>query len=412
MWRRKTKPQLLIGSVITSLVLSLIACRAPERAEETLKVGTLFSLTGDLAAYGPPIQNGATLAAKFLNNAGGVLGRDVEIVSRDSQTDPTAAVDSAQKLVSIDKVPVFIGALSSGVTIPVATSVSVPNRVVQISPASTSPEITFLGDEDFIFRTVPSDALQCLVLAKLAKERGFNRTAVIYVNNPYGEGLAKAYQGAFEKEGGTVTGMVPFNKGQPSYRSEIQKAVQGEPDALIVIAYPENGVKILRQAIEFGMANKFVLPDGMKAPEVIENVGAEHLNGTYGTAPAPVESDLTKKFTAAYEEMFGEKPPKPYIDTCFDAVILAALAAARGGKADGTTIRDNLRAVAGPPGEKVGFTDLARAFELIRSGSEIDYEGVSGSVNFDGNGDVSGGSYGVWAIEDGKITDVRVEVVE
>lgn len=390
---------------------TLLAAVSPAGAADTLKIGVLTSMTGGLAAYGPPILNGALLAESRVNEAGGVLGAPVRIVSRDDQTDPTAAVDAAQKLVSIDRVTVIVGALSSGVTIPVATSVTVPNGVLQISPASTSPEITALADRDLLFRTVPSDALQCSVLAALAKERGFGRTAVIHVNNSYGEGLAGAYRAAFEAAGGTVTATVAFNPGQASYRSEVQKALGGRADALVVVAYPEEGVKIVRQAIEFGLANRFLFPDGMKAPEVISSVGARHLEGTWGTAPAAASGALTAAFAEAYAARWGQKPPKPYIDTAFDAVILAALAAARAGAPDGAALRDSLREVANPPGEKVDFTSLERAFAILAEGGDIDYEGVSGPVDLDRSGDVTGGSYGIWAIEGGAIRDVRVELV-
>jgi ABC-type branched-subunit amino acid transport system substrate-binding protein len=397
-------------SIIFFLIMLIIlfAGKHTVMAENTIKIGTLLALTGDLAAYGGPIQNGARIAVEHINNAGGVLGKKLELANRDSQTNPTAAVDAAQKLVNIDRVPAIIGALSSGVTIPTATAVSVSNRVVQISPASTSPEITNLKDNDYLFRTVPSDSLQCLVLAKLAQERGFKKISTIYVNNAYGEGLAKAMERAYKKIGGKVLVSVPFNKGEPSYRSEVQKAVKEGPDALLVIAYPENGVKILRQSIEFGLANKFLLPDGMKAPEIIKNVGAKHLNGTYGTSPAPLVSNLTKKFKEEYKKRYGEYPPKPYIDTTFDATVLIALAMQKAGRPDGESIRNAIRDVANPPGEKVSFINLRKALDLLKQGKDIDYEGVSGSADFDKNGDVSSGSYGIWKIEDGKIVDVKV----
>jgi ABC-type branched-subunit amino acid transport system substrate-binding protein len=406
--QKKNKGVFRVFVLLLSVALLLISGGEGVQADDEIKIGSLSALTGDLAAYGGPIQNGAEMAVEHINRAGGVLGKKLKLVTRDSQTNPTAAVDAAHKLVNIDRAVAIVGALSSGVTIPVATSVSVPNRVVQISPASTSPEITYLKDDDFIFRTVPSDALQCLVLARVAMDRGFKKISTIYVNNSYGEGLAKAMKEAYEKIGGRVLISVPFNKGEPSYRSEIQKAVKDGPDALLLIAYPENGVKILRQAIEFGLANKFLFPDGMKAPEIIENVGAKYLNGTYGTAPAPVASDLTKEFREGYKKRFGEYPPKPYIDTNYDATVLIALAMQKAGKTDGSSIKNAIRDVANPPGEKVSIQDLKKAIDFLKQGKDIDYEGVSGSVNFDQNGDVTSGSYGIWKIENGRIVDEKV----
>ena len=395
---------LVLGLTISSVCLT---------AAEEIKIGTLFPYTGGLAAYGPAIRNGAVLAVDLINQSGGVLGKQVKLAeNRDTQTEATIAIDAAQKAVNIDKLPVIIGALSSGVTVPVATSVTIPKKVVLISPASTSPEITNIKDDGFLFRTVPSDALQCQVLAKVAKEQHFSTISIIYVNNTYGEGLSQAMQSSFEALGGKVLKTVAFSPGGASYRSEIQKAVKGDPDALLLIAYPENGVKILRQAIEFGLASKFLLTDGMKAPEVIKNVGAKYLNGTYGTAPAPLDSAIVKNFREAYQQKFGEMPPKPYIDTCFDATILAALAIQKAGAANGTAIKDHIRDIANAPGEKVDFTQLTKAISLLKEGKEIDYEGASGSLTLDQHGDISSGSYGIWKIDNGKIVDVRVEVIE
>lgn len=400
-----------IFSIFLSLLIVFLA-KINSAEEKTIKIGVLFAQTGDLGAYGKVMKNGAILAAEMINENGGVLKKNIELVHRDSQTDPTMAVDAAQKLIDIDKVVTIVGAISSGETIPITTSVAANKNVAVISSSSTSPEITNLNDNDFLFRTVPSDALQCKVLASTAKEQGFNKISIIYVNNSYGEGLAETMKQAFSVMGGKVLESIAFNPNQQTYRSEIQKAVKNKPDALLVIAYPENGIKLLREAIEFELAYKFLLTDGMKADEVIKNVGGKYLSGTYGTAPAPVESNLIKQFKEAYQKRFGEMPPKPYIDTSFDAVILTALAIAQGGSADGSTIRDNLRKVANPPGEKVNFLDLKKAFKLIEEGKKIDYEGVSGSVNFDKNGDITGGSYGVWKIDNDKIVDVKVVVVE
>ena len=185
-----------------SAVVSSIGVPRLGHAAEPVKIGTLLDLTGALEAYGKPIQNGAILAAEQLNAAGGPLGRKIELIHRDSQTDPTAGIDAAKKLVELDKVVAIVGALSSGVTIPVATSVTIPSGIVQISPASTSPQLTDLQDNDLLFRTCPSDALQGKVSGRLAKTLGFQTVSTIYVNNPYGSGLSKTFSQTFGEHGG------------------------------------------------------------------------------------------------------------------------------------------------------------------------------------------------------------------
>jgi len=381
------------------------------RAADPVKIGLLLDLTGALEAYGKPIQNGALLAAEQINAAGGPLGRKLELVPRDSQTDPTAGIDAAKKLVELDRVVAIVGALSSGVTIPVATSVTIPSGIVQISPASTSPQMTDLQDDDLIFRTCPSDALQGKVSGRLAKELGFHTVATIYVNNPYGSGLSKTFSQALSEHGGQVVAAVAYEEGRPSYRGEIGQALKGKPQALALFSYPENGVTIMRQALELGFTGKFLLADGMKAPEVVHNVGAQYLKGTYGTTPGTRESGAKARFVEAYTKRFGEKPPKPYIDNCYDAIAVLALAVHRARSSDPRALRDALRQVANPPGDSIEPGDFKKAFALLGEGRKVSYRGASGEIDFDANGDVVT-PIEVWKIDDrGMIVTERLEDV-
>ena len=190
-----------------------------------LKIGILFDFTGDLAEYGGNMLNGATLAMNEINAAGGVLGQDIVFKQGDSQTSPTVAVDAARQLVESDKVSAIVGSLSSGVTLAVASAVTIPDKVVLVSPASTGPALTTLEDNDFVFRTTLSDAAQGPVLAELAQQLGYKTVATLYVNNAYGQGLSEEFTKAFEAAGGKVTAQVPHEQEQASYLAELQKAV-------------------------------------------------------------------------------------------------------------------------------------------------------------------------------------------
>jgi ABC-type branched-subunit amino acid transport system substrate-binding protein len=379
------------------------------RAAEAVKIGTLFDYTGALEAYGKPIQNGAALAAEQLNKAGGPLGRMLELVHRDSQTNPTAAIDAAKKLVEVDKVVAIVGSLGSGVSMAVATSVTVPGGIVQISPASTSPQITDLDDKGFLFRTCPSDALQGKVSGRLARELGFQTVATIYVNNPYGSGLSKNFAQALQAAGGKVPATVAYEEGKPSYRGEVEQALRDKPDALAMFSYPENGVTLMRQALELGFKGKFLLADGMKAPEVVQNVGAQYLKNTFGTAPGSRDSAAKTRFLEAYTARFGEKPPKPYIDNAYDAIAVIALAMQQAKSSDPKAIRDAIAQVANPPGDAVEPGEFEKAWQLLTQGKKINYRGASGEIDFDSQGDVVS-PIEVWKIDDsGNIVTVRVE---
>ncbi|MEL6384397.1 MAG: ABC transporter substrate-binding protein [Cyanobacteria bacterium J06626_18] len=377
-------------------------------AGDAVKIGALMPMTGDLQAFGETSLNGINLAVDEINAAGGVMGQPIEISLGDTQTAAQPSIEAAQKLVSIEGVVAILGALSSGNTIPVAESITKGNSIPQISSASTSPEITTLADEDFLFRTVPSDAFQGLALAEVASEQGLQNLAIIYVNNDYGQGLAESFEDAFTAQGGAVTRSVPYEQGQASYRGELQQLAGTDAEALLLIGYPENGITILKQSLEEGFFDRFVFTDGMKAPEVIDAIGADILEGTFGTAAqAATESDAHTLFTNAYEATYGEVPPKPYIDTSYDAMMILALALEKAGDTDGTAVRDAIREVANAPGVEIKPGEWAKAVEAIANGEDIDYVGASGSVDLDDNGDVAG-SFAHWAIQEGEIVTVEV----
>ena len=399
--------------ILVLLVALLVPVVGVQAADDKVKIGSLMAMSGALASYGPPINRGVLLAAKHLNEAGGVLGREVKIITRDSKTDPTSGVDAAKKLVSVDGVSAFVGALSSGVTLPVAESVSIPNKVVQISPSSTTPQMTGLEDNDYVFRTVPSDALQGVIIGQLALDLGYENLSVIYVNNDYGKGLADAAGNWFEERGGKVLAKVPYEKGKASYRGELQEATSKNPEVLVLIGYPENGSNIIRQSISGGYIDEFIFPDGMKAPEIIKNVGdPKYLNGTYGTSPGSKDTPSASTFEKTYTEEYGSTPPKPFMTNAYDAAAVISLAMQKAGSTDSDAIRNNLRFVANPPGEKVyaGVDGFKRAFKLLNEGKDIDYEGAGGSVNFNDEGDVVS-PIEVWKIEDGKIVKDRTEEI-
>ena len=390
-----------------ALVLSLVsgACAPATEEAPPLKIGQLNSFSGDLSDFGAAHRDASQLAADHINLAGGVMGSPVIIVARDTATNPVQGVDSARALVDVENVAAIVGALSSGVTIASAESVTIPNGILQISAASTSPAITTLEDDDFLFRTTVSDAAQGVVLARLARVLGYNSASALYINNAYGQGLAEQFKDTFEEEGGTVLELVPHEGVQPTYASQLSLATEGNPDVLVAISYPESAEVYLREALEGGYIDTFLLCDGTKSPDMNEAVGVELLEGTYGTAAGSPVTDIRRDFDAAYEASFAVLPPLPYIDTTYDAVVLIALAAAKAGTTtDSAAIRDALRDVANPGGEVVGpgVDGIKRALDLIAQGKDINYEGAGGSQDFDENGDVIS-TIEIWKIENGKI---------
>ncbi|MDP6576446.1 MAG: ABC transporter substrate-binding protein [Dehalococcoidales bacterium] len=402
------KSKRMLGLVFLSvIVLTLVASGCGSKTEEVppLKIGQLNSFTGDLSDFGGAHRNASALAADHVNQAGGVLGTVVTIVARDTATNPVQGVDSARALVEVEKVAAIVGALASGVTIPIAESVTVPNNILQMSAASTSPGITVLTDNDFLFRTTVSDAVQGVVMGRLAKELGYSTASALYINNAYGQGLAEQFKAAFEEAGGTVQELVPHEGVQPTYASELTKATAGNPDVLACISYPESAEVYLREALEGGYIDTFLFCDGTKSPDMNEAVGVQKLEGTHGTAPGAPATEARQAFDASYEASFAAVPPLPFMAETYDAVVLIALAAEKANTTtDSAAIRDALRDIANSPGEVVGpgVDSIKRALELIREGKDINYEGAGGSQDFDANGDVIS-TIEIWKIENGEV---------
>lgn len=394
---------------------------APVAMGQDLLVGTLFDHSGALKEWGPNHQNAAELAAGQLASAGFAI----RFVHGDSGTDPRKATEAARKMVEADRVAAVLGSGSSGVTVPVAESVTCPKDILMISPGATSPFISVLpcdAGKDFLFRTCPSDALQGVVLGKLAA--GLYKTAsVMHVNNPYGQGLSDQFKRSYTKRGGMVYATLPHGEDvADSYANELREAFarvyltkpfrSGKSDVLCVFSYPEHAKVYVKEAIERFGAKHFLFCDGSKSEDLARVVGAEHLEGMMGTAPGVAGGEPFASFSADYKAEFGTLPTVPFIANAYDATAVIGLAAyaarAKGLPLTSRNIRDQLRQVANPPGKFIGPGEFKPAFGLLENGREINYEGASGSVDFDDNGDVLA-PIEIWKYSKGAIVTYRME---
>jgi len=412
------KSATITRSLIASAVMGAMALTPlAAQAKCTTTIGSVMALTGSLGALGQSIAKGAQLAVKTVNNAGGVNGCDLKLSLLDDQTSPAVGVSAAKQLVDIHHVPALVGALSSGVSMAIMTSVTAPGKVVQISPASTSPTFTALAKEGktggYWFRTAPSDALQGVAMAKLAHDHGLKRVSVMYLKNPYGEGLAGKFSYYFKKMGGTVTASVPYNPKQPSYRSEVGDAMQGNPQALFMIGYPGDGTTVTREWISAGGPQTFLLPDGVESQKFVDDVGAKYMKTVLGTAAGSVKTPSLKNFNSDFEKEYGNPPTQAYMTNAYDAVMVIALAMEKGQGSDADTIKNNIRSISGTEGTAVyaGADEFKKAVKMIKEGKRVHYVGASGELKFDQYGDVSG-PMAIWTVKNGKVVQDRMMPVK
>jgi ABC-type branched-subunit amino acid transport system substrate-binding protein len=390
---------------------------AEEPAEEPtedvsfdLRMGVVTSFTGDLSPFGEPIDRSARLALEVIQEAldeAGVTGVNVELAdSQDDQTDATPGVEAATALVQTQNVSVIMGSLASAVTIPIAESVTVPNQIVQISPASTSPAITELEDDGYLWRTAPSDALQGQVLAQaMADEFGADATVNTGSrNDAYGVALTEQFENAWREGGGTIGQSIRWDPAAATFDTEAGQLTQGSPDAWMIIDFPETWARMgpaLVRAGGWDPARTFTA-DGLRNSELPGDVGEQATEGMRGTAPTSEGAPAGDAFNSLWEERV-DIPRQTFDAQAFDAIIVAFLAAMQARSGDATDIRDNLQSVSGPGGEQYTFENLADAIRALVDGEEVNYEGASGPLDFDENGDPGAALYEVWGFEGGEI---------
>ena len=383
-----------------------------QAADCDVTIGLVMELTGPAGEYGQAGAKSVEMAFRDINDAGGVIdGCKLLTDTRDSQSQGNVAVDAATQLVQVKKVPVVIGGIISSVSIPILTSVTGPAKVVQVSPASSSPTLTSLGRDGktngVFFRTITSDALQGVAAAKYALDQGFKKLAVIHVNNDFGVNMVNEFSKAYKAMGGEIISVTPYNEKQPSYQAEVTAAMASPADGLYLISYPVDGATIVRQWISQGGTPKFLLNDGMNSADFITNVGAEYLDDAYGTSSGTNPTASTDYFMKNYKEFSGIEPSNPAADRSYDAGAIVGLAIAKAGKADSASIKDAIAMVLDPKGEVIhaGKEEFAKALQLIKDGKPIKYEGVIGPVSFDQYGDITG-PFRLWRIQKGEVTTV------
>lgn len=393
----------------SGLAMAMLCASALSSQACDITIGMVMELTGPAGAYGQAGAKSVEMAFRDINEAGGVLGCDLVTDTRDSQSQGNVAVDQATQLVNVKQVPVVIGGIISSVSIPILTSVTAAAEVVQVSPASSSPTLTQLSRDGktggYFFRTITSDALQGIAAAKYAIDSGLKKLAIIHVNNDFGLNLMREFSASYVALGGEITSATPYNENQPNYSAEVTAAMEGEPEALYLISYPVDGATVARAWISQGGPQKFLLNDGMNSTDFIEAVGAQYLEGAFGTSSGTTETDSTKYFYANYEEFSGGiAPSAPAADRSYDAGAIVGLAVAKAGKAESAAIRDAIRSVVDPEGEVIyaGPEEFKKALALINEGKAINYQGVIGNVSFDQYGDISG-PFRLWQIKDGEV---------
>ena len=360
------------------------------KGDGTLKIGTLLPQTGSLAFLGPPEFAGVDLAVQDINDAGGVNGKPVEKLDSDSgDTSTDTASQSVDRLLSND-VDAIVGAASSSVSLSVIDKI-VGEGVLEISPANTSDELTTYDDKGLYFRTAPPDVLQGRVLGDLILSDGNSTVGILALQDSYGTGLAESTTKSITDGGGEVVETVVYDPKAASFSSEVGKIKAADPEAIAVIAFEETK-KIIPELVKQGIG-----PDTKKIYFVDGNLAAYDkdfpkgtLEGVKGTLPGVAASDEFKGRLTDLKPDLGEFA---YAAESYDATILVALAASAAGDDSGEAIASQMQAVS-EGGTKC--TSFKECLDLLKDDEDIDYDGVSGPVEFNDAGDPSEATIGIY----------------
>ena len=391
------------GALLATGALVLAACGGDDDATEevteesvstdcavdTLNIGTILPVTGSLAFLAPPEVAASGFAVEDINAAGGVLGNQVVINQGDSGDATTDTANTEVDRLLAAGAQVIIGAASSGVSLTVIDKITSAG-VVQFSPANTSPTLTTYDDKGLYFRTAPSDLLQGRVLANLVIEEGSTSAAVLYRNDAYGVGLAEAFKADFEAAGGTVPEFIEYAEGTEAFDAEVDKVVAANPDAILIVGFAETG-PILNTMHERGVgptAKKVYGVDGNIAglDKLVSDVSI--LAGMKGTTPS-VDLATIGDFVARLDAA-GVDGIYDYGAETYDAIVISALAAEIAGCADGVSIAAQINGVT-KDGEKC--TDFTSCLELVKAGTDIDYDGLGGPYEFVDAGEPAAASF-------------------
>ena len=339
----------LIPLIALCLPLILPACKAERKNGQTgeIIVGEYGSMTGATASFGQSSHEGALLALEEINAAGGVLGRKIRLVSEDNRSDANEAVTAVQKLIARDQVVAVLGEVASKRSL-AGAGVCQQAKVPMLSPASTNPTVTKVGD--YIFRICFTDDFQGMVGGQFALKRNWKRAAVFTdVANDYSKGLTKAFRETYPAGGGQIVAEESYREGDNDFKPQLTKLKAANPDAIYLPGYYTDVGKILRQARQLDLNVPFFGGDGWDSPTTLQlGKAADNCFFTNHYSPDDKRPEV-QQFISAYQKRWGKVPDAMAI-LGYDGLRVLADAIKRAGSAEPKAIRDALATTKDFPG--------------------------------------------------------------
>lgn len=305
-----------------------------------IRVGSLNSMTGLNSTFGQSSDKGVRLAAEERNKAGGVLGRQVEVFTADTESSPQKTPQAMLKLIETDKVVAVLGEVASSRSL-AAAPVAQRSKVPLLSPASTNPTVTQVGD--YVFRSCFTDDFQGVLIAKFTAENlKFKRAALLVdVKNDYSTGLAKVLEATFPKLGGEIVARENYGAGDTNFKTQLTNLKNANPDIIFLPGYYTEIAVICQQARELGMTMPFIGGDGWDS-DVTLKVGGKAVEGCYFTNHyyAGDEDPRVQEFVKKYKARHNGETPDAMAVLAYDAANILFAAIERAGGTEGPKLRD------------------------------------------------------------------------
>lgn len=319
---------------------------AAPAASNDIKIGANFELTGGQATFGQSSLNGVKMALKEVNAAGGVLGKQLTLVSADNKSEPSESTNAMTKLITQDKVVAVIGAVTSSDTI-AASPVAHANKIPFVSNTATNTKVTVEDGKvkEFAFRACFIDPFQGTVMANFAAKSMKVKTAAIYIDqsSDYAKGLAQSFEEGFIKAGGKVVSKEAYLQKDKDFKATLTKIKATNPDTIFVPGYYEEVGLIVKQARELGYAGPMIGGDGWDSPKLVEIAGKDALKNTFFSNhyAADDKDPAVVKFVDTYKKEYNQTPDA-LAALAYDATMMVVDAIKRANSAEPQKIRDAL----------------------------------------------------------------------
>ena len=379
-------------AIVLFLLISLLltACGGSSNGsgstpQPPIKIGVLGPFSGPSSSIGTGGMKGAQLAADYINAHGGILGRQVQIVSADTGGDAVDAVPAVRKLINIDQVSMIIG----------PTSVEA-QAVLPIIQQSRIPDIIFGGTTQldnlvskYIWRAFPSDSDLGVAMARYATDKGYTKAALLFASNESAQTLVAPIQNTFKRHGGTIVANISVVPGQSSYRSEIEQLYASHPQVVFTQVDAQTAATLFSEMKELkGIGMPFIGTDATADSDFVKAITPQVATQVLTSLESsPLGGGGRAFFDQLYQKEYGTGPVE-LSNYSYDGVMLVALAADAAGSTNGDAIGAKMRTIANPPGNVV--SDYAVAYQDLKAGKKINYEGVSGPLDFNEHNNVYG----------------------